>query len=188
MVVAGVYAAFNGRIDFHVARGETKSARDGVATRRSPLCARPLGDRLMSRSIARATISALLLIAAWLASGLAAWAADVEKGFTPIFNGKDLTGWEGEPGYWSVRGRGAHRPNHRPETARPPQLYLLARRQAGRLRASGQLPLRGHVRQLGHQLPQPGIAQLGRQGLSGRHGSRAQLQRHPLRVQPDARS
>ena len=29
-------------------------------------------------------------------------AAESEEGFTPIFNGKDLTGWEGEPGYWSV--------------------------------------------------------------------------------------
>jgi hypothetical protein len=28
--------------------------------------------------------------------------AETEKGFTPIFNGKDLAGWEGEPGYWSV--------------------------------------------------------------------------------------
>ena len=27
----------------------------------------------------------------------------MEEGFTPIFNGKDLTGWEGEPGYWSVQ-------------------------------------------------------------------------------------
>ncbi len=25
-----------------------------------------------------------------------------EEGFKPMFNGKDLTGWEGEPGYWSV--------------------------------------------------------------------------------------
>jgi hypothetical protein len=25
-----------------------------------------------------------------------------KDGFTPIFNGKDLTGWEGEAGYWSV--------------------------------------------------------------------------------------
>jgi len=30
-----------------------------------------------------------------------AFAADA--GFTSIFNGKDLTGWEGLPGYWSVR-------------------------------------------------------------------------------------
>ncbi len=29
-------------------------------------------------------------------------AAEAEGGFTPIFNGKDLTGWEGESGYWSV--------------------------------------------------------------------------------------
>ncbi len=28
--------------------------------------------------------------------------AESEEGFSPIFNGKDLTGWEGEPGYWSV--------------------------------------------------------------------------------------
>jgi hypothetical protein len=31
-----------------------------------------------------------------------AMADDDERGFEPIFNGKDLTGWEGEPGYWSV--------------------------------------------------------------------------------------
>ena len=29
-------------------------------------------------------------------------AVEAKEGFTPIFNGKDLTGWEGEPGYWSV--------------------------------------------------------------------------------------
>ena len=27
----------------------------------------------------------------------------VEKGFTSIFNGKDLTGWEGMPGMWTVK-------------------------------------------------------------------------------------
>ena len=29
-------------------------------------------------------------------------APEAEKGFTPIFNGKNLTGWEGKPGCWSV--------------------------------------------------------------------------------------
>ncbi len=29
-------------------------------------------------------------------------AAEVEKDFAPIFNGKDLSGWEGEEGFWSV--------------------------------------------------------------------------------------
>lgn len=29
-------------------------------------------------------------------------AAEVEEGFTPIFNGRDMTGWEGKPGWWFV--------------------------------------------------------------------------------------
>ena len=28
--------------------------------------------------------------------------AELEEGFVPIFNGKDLSGWEGEQGFWSV--------------------------------------------------------------------------------------
>ncbi len=32
-----------------------------------------------------------------------AMAADDEAGFTPIFNGKDLTGWDGDPRLWSVK-------------------------------------------------------------------------------------
>lgn len=37
-----------------------------------------------------------------LLSTLAVMAADDEAGFKPIFNGKDLTGWEGRPGWWFV--------------------------------------------------------------------------------------
>jgi hypothetical protein len=44
-----------------------------------------------------AFVSCLLLTAAKQSA-----AAEAEKGFAPIFNGKDLTGWEGEAGYWSV--------------------------------------------------------------------------------------
>jgi hypothetical protein len=29
-------------------------------------------------------------------------AADPEEGFVPMFNGKDLSGWEGKPGWWRV--------------------------------------------------------------------------------------
>ena len=29
-------------------------------------------------------------------------AGATEAGFTPIFNGKDLTGWDGKPGWWKV--------------------------------------------------------------------------------------
>ncbi|HOX36344.1 MAG TPA: DUF1080 domain-containing protein [Candidatus Brocadiia bacterium] len=40
-----------------------------------------------------------LIVAILLLSG-AAFAK--EKDFTPIFNGKDLTGWDGKPGWWKV--------------------------------------------------------------------------------------
>lgn len=34
---------------------------------------------------------------------LGAWAAEEkEEGFEPLFNGKDLTGWEGDPALWGV--------------------------------------------------------------------------------------
>ncbi len=56
----------------------------------------------MPRFFALATISGLLMAAQWSGSVLKASAADAEEGFRPIFNGKDLTGWQGEPGYWSV--------------------------------------------------------------------------------------
>jgi hypothetical protein len=37
-----------------------------------------------------------------LAWALPSSADEVKDGFTPIFNGKDLSGWEGEAGWWSV--------------------------------------------------------------------------------------
>ena len=40
----------------------------------------------------------LLLLSAAFAS-----ADDSDKGFTSIFNGKDLTGWSGRPEFWSVQ-------------------------------------------------------------------------------------
>ena len=44
-------------------------------------------------------LSAAVLIAVIVS---AAPAADVEKGLVPMFNGKDLAGWEGKPGWWYV--------------------------------------------------------------------------------------
>lgn len=46
----------------------------------------------------------LLLAAAWLFQGPGATlGADApEDGFVPIFNGKDLSGWDGKPGWWFV--------------------------------------------------------------------------------------
>ena len=43
-----------------------------------------------------------MLLFAVLASGTAALAEDSEAGFRPIFDGKTLTGWDGDPNYWSV--------------------------------------------------------------------------------------
>ena len=38
-------------------------------------------------------LAALTTIAMWLAHG-------AEEGFTPLFNGRDLAGWDGKPGWW----------------------------------------------------------------------------------------
>lgn len=43
-------------------------------------------------------ITGLLLLACWT---IPAWAAD--EGFVELFNGKDLTGWSGNPELWSVQ-------------------------------------------------------------------------------------
>lgn len=44
-----------------------------------------------------------LSIALLLVSGAsAAPTAESEEGFVPIFNGKDLAGWDGKPGWWHV--------------------------------------------------------------------------------------
>jgi hypothetical protein len=40
------------------------------------------------------------LLALWCGTCLAA--TEAEAGFTSIFNGKDLSGWEGKPGWWTV--------------------------------------------------------------------------------------
>ena len=56
----------------------------------------------MERFICSSAIVAFLLgVLLWLSIASAS-AAQVNEGFTPIFDGKDLTGWEGEPGWWSV--------------------------------------------------------------------------------------
>lgn len=47
-------------------------------------------------------VSATVLVAAVIVAPLAG-AGEVEKGFVSMFNGKDLTGWEGKPGGWWVK-------------------------------------------------------------------------------------
>lgn len=51
--------------------------------------------KITSRAIAL-TMSVCLFLT------IALYAQSVEKGFTPMFNGKDLSGWEGLDGFWKV--------------------------------------------------------------------------------------
>ena len=55
-----------------------------------------------------------------------ATAADVEEGFTSLFNGKDLNGWEGKPGWWRVED-GAITGESTPEKPCPTSHYLIYR-------------------------------------------------------------
>ena len=51
-------------------------------------------------TLRNSVLGSLLLLATTIS--LSSAAAEIEKGFTPMFNGKDLTGWEGLPGAWGV--------------------------------------------------------------------------------------
>ena len=51
-------------------------------------------------TLRKSVLGSLLLLATTISLSNAA--AEIEKGFTPMFNGKDLTGWEGLPGAWGV--------------------------------------------------------------------------------------
>jgi uncharacterized protein (TIGR03067 family) len=44
-----------------------------------------------------------LVVASTLALPVQSATAATEDGFTPLFNGKDLTGWDGNPALWSVK-------------------------------------------------------------------------------------
>ncbi len=57
---------------------------------------------------------------------LSGLAAEIEAGFTSMFNGKDLTGWEGLPGAWRVEG-GAITAESTPEKPCKQAHYLMWR-------------------------------------------------------------
>ena len=64
---------------------------------------RLMGDPLMLRSTTTMTLGPFLFLLGVLFPPFAAQAAaEVEEGFTPIFNGKDLTGWDGKFANWHV--------------------------------------------------------------------------------------
>ncbi len=46
---------------------------------------------------------ALAVIGLSMMAGIHSFAAEAEEGFKPLFNGKDLSGWEGNPNFWSAK-------------------------------------------------------------------------------------
>ena len=134
----------------------------------------------MPRWLTLATISGLLMAAQWSCSLVPASAADAEEGFKPIFNGKDLSGWQGEPGYWSVEDGAITGQTTRQKPLNHPTYMYWRGGRPHNFETPRRLPLPGLVRQLGHQFPQRRVAPLGHPGLPGRHGSGTRLQRHPL--------
>jgi hypothetical protein len=57
----------------------------------------------MNRKNLNAALFALVMVGLVPALPLVAACAEEERGFESMFNGKDLTGWEGAPDWWEVR-------------------------------------------------------------------------------------
>jgi hypothetical protein len=77
------------------------------------------------RHVFRSGAPALVLILS-LNSLAVVWAAEPEPGFTSMFNGQDLAGWEGKPGWWRVE-QGAITSESTPEKPCPTAHYLMWR-------------------------------------------------------------
>jgi uncharacterized protein (TIGR03067 family) len=60
-------------------------------------------DRLEKAMKTKSTLQALAWVAGLLLAAQSLLAAEVEAGFHALFNGTDLTGWNGHPALWSVK-------------------------------------------------------------------------------------
>ena len=86
-----------------------------------------------------------------------------EPGFRKLFDGRTLAGWEGQPGFWSVRGSCHHGPDHEGKSPEEKHVSVCPagrqRLDRRRLRAAPFLPHHRRQRpglcQLGHPVPQP---------------------------------
>lgn len=84
----------------------------------------PMKKILLWQSAFRRTSRAVLAATLMLSPEL--WSGELEDGFTSLFNGKDLTGWEGKPGWWRVED-GAITAESTPEKPCPSAHYLFWR-------------------------------------------------------------
>src|SRR5882757_7428782 len=76
------------------------SLKFNFSTRKPPIrnSLTPPRSFMKKQLLAKIVTGALLLAQTVLAAG-----ADTENGFKSIFNGKDLSGWDGNPKLWSVK-------------------------------------------------------------------------------------
>jgi hypothetical protein len=97
--------------------------------------------------------TALVWLGFVLAASATLSAAEMEEGFVSMFNGKDLTGWQGAPGWWEVRDGAivAESSSEKPSD-RTHYLYWKGG-EPGRFRAALSLPYHGKGRQLGDSVP-----------------------------------
>ena len=98
-----------------------------------------------------------------------------EPGFTSIFDGKTLAGWEGNPTVLACRERRAGRRNHARNRHQEQHLHRLARREAQGFRVEARLPDHTGGEQR-HQLPQ--------RDCSRRRDAREQVRHARLPVRP----
>jgi hypothetical protein len=75
-----------------------------------------------------------------------------DAGFKPIFNGKDLTGWDGNPELWKVENGEIVGNTTGPEQLALQSVSHLARREGQKLRVEGQNPPEGQQHR--HPIPQ----------------------------------
>src|SRR6478735_964058 len=85
--------------------------------------------KAMHQSLIRAMKLILFLLVTTLCLSsprITARAPESEEGFVSIFNGRDLSGWEGKPGWWRVED-GAITGESTPEKRLPKHNYLIWR-------------------------------------------------------------
>ena len=116
----------------------------------------------------------------------AARAADDEAGFVSMFNGRDLTGWEGKPGWWYVEDGAITSQSTKDKPCNKCNYLMWRGGKPGDFELRLLVPHRR--RQLGHPVPQPGAARLGHLRLPGRPGGRARIGRAPCSSMPAAAS
>jgi hypothetical protein len=74
--------------------------------------------------------------------------AHTAGGLRPLFNGRDLTGWSGDPALWKVEGGAVV--GRIPEGPRRPNTYLISERTYGDFELSYEVRLRGGERSVGN--------------------------------------